>query len=108
MIDLQGTITYRDGHTQTVEAHQSEYAAWERHAIRNGYPPATDVEHPGASITMIRYLGYAAAHAGTPGGEWPSFDVWDAGVVDVTLTDPAEAEAVPPTLREASEGWSPP
>ena len=111
MIDLVGMITYRDGGTRPIESHQSEFAAWERYALRQGYPVAVaDLEHPGASITMIRYLGYAAAHAGTPQGEWPSFDVWEAGVVDVALAgvdEAGEAGAVPPTLQVASDGSSP-
>ena len=108
MIDLNGVVTFRDGTTLAVSAHQGEYAAWERYALRKGYPMhQPTLDNPGASATMVRYLGYAACHQGRPQSEWESFDVWDAGVVDVTL-EGDEAASVPPTLKAASEGWSPP
>ena len=108
MIDLAGTVTYRDGTQVAVTAAQSEYASWERYALRAGYPLAPpDLDHPGASVTMIRYLGYAASHAGRPQSEWAAWEEWDAGVTDVTL-EAVDGGEIPPTPPVASADWSQP
>ena len=102
MIQLTGTITYRDGHTQAIEVSQAEYAAWELWALRHNIPATPNQTPP---MTMTRYLGYAAAmHMG--GGErakWPSYEDWQDNVSDVTL-DADDAEAVKAFPPAASVG----
>jgi hypothetical protein len=108
VIEITGTITYADGRSEAYTAAQRELAAWERYALRNGYPlPSPSGGGVGMASTTARYIAYAAVHAGRPRVDWPEFDGWDSGVLEVT----AEAvgvesggEVLPPILRGVSDG----
>ena len=96
MIRVVGSAQMADGTTIQLEAGQSEFAAWERFALRHGYPAEFD---RAPKVSMIRFLGYAAGNCGIPPADWPPFEVWDMEVLEVDMTS-AEGlpdASVPPT-----------
>ena len=87
MIQMTGTISYRNGRTEQIEITQREWSDWELWALKRGIPSQVS---EGTAMTWTRFLGYAAAMraAGLPRREWPAFEDWEAD--DVTLDTPAD------------------
>lgn len=100
MIRLAGTVTYRDGRTEQIEVTQAEYAGFELWAIRRGLDPTPDRAPP---MTMTRYLGYQATQraAHVSPDSWTDWEVWDAGVADVSLDAPEGMPAEVPPIHAA-------
>lgn len=90
MIRFRGQIEYLDGQTADFQAGTAALAAWEDYALRHGYPIGRDMP-PTLGALMIAWSAL---------GIQEGFETWRAKVSGIEL----EAEGVPPTLREVTEG----
>lgn len=92
MIRFAITVTYLDGREDRVEGGSTLWLAWERYALRHGYPVQVD-QAPNVLSLMVM------AHAALKVEQ--GFDPWCETVAGI---EDAKVEAVPPTLQEASSG----
>jgi hypothetical protein len=91
MIRLKGTLEMEDGRTLTFECGQAALAEWELYAHRHSLPLDPQLSGNLSSLVIAHYALRVEE----------GFDVWRRNVVGISEL---EAEGVPPTLREVSDG----
>lgn len=91
MIRLAGRVTLTDGTELEFETGSASLAAWERYALKHGYPIGAD-QPPILSSLVVAHRAL---------GRDESLEDWFELVEDVEL---AEKGAVPPTRAAASTG----
>lgn len=98
MIRIRATVFYEDGREETFSGGSVLVMAWEKYALRHGYPVKIE-EAPRVLSTLVM------AHKAL--GVSEGFDVWAETVASV---EDAEAETIPPTQAapiSASDASSP-
>ena len=89
MLELTGTVQYKDGAVVEFVTGTAALAEWELYALRHGYPLGT------AAPPMLMAL--VVAWTATANGSGEGFDTWRARVAGVQM----DTESADPTLPEA-------
>lgn len=103
MIRASGTIRLADGSGRDFEAGPVEWVAWERYAIRQGLPVASEDVGRAAPVTMSLYLAYTRLTRGVPVKDRAGFETW---IEDVAGIEGFTVESADPTRAAASPGAS--
>jgi len=106
MMSQRCAVHYRDGHSEDITHTQSELGQFDQWAIRKGIAAI----RPGnaliqeAPVLWMRVGAFFATFRDQPGTPKPTFDVWDATVIEV---EPLDTDRVDPTQTTTQDERSP-